>query len=135
MSLSNSAETSVLEQIFKGTALPWNSNTDLWLAAYSADPGEAGTAVTNEISYGSYARVAVTRSTGFTVSGNQVQNAALIQFPQSTLAGSDITHVGIVTTSSGAGTLVAKAALATAVPTSVGIQPQFAAGALVFNID
>lgn len=135
MSLSNSAETSALEQIFKGTALPWNANTDLWVALYTADPGEAGSAVTNESAYGSYARVAVSRSTGFTVSGNQVTNASLIQFPQSTSAGSDVTHWGVVTTSSGAGTLIVKGALSTAVPTSIGIQPQFAASALVATID
>jgi len=45
MSFSNSAETSVLEQIFIGTALPWNGNTNLWIALYTADPGEAGSAV------------------------------------------------------------------------------------------
>lgn len=44
MSFSNSAETSVLEQIFVGTALPWNGNTNLWIALHTADPGEAGTA-------------------------------------------------------------------------------------------
>ena len=70
MSFSNTAETAVLNQIFVGTALPWNANTDLWLALYTADPGEAGTAITTEAAYGSYARVAVARATDFTVSGN-----------------------------------------------------------------
>jgi len=32
MSFSNTAETAVLNQIFVGTALPWDANTDLWLA-------------------------------------------------------------------------------------------------------
>lgn len=135
MSFSNTAETAVLDQIFKGTALPWNANTDLWLALHTADPGEAGTAVTSEATYTSYARVAVTRATGFTVSGNQVSNAALAQFPQCTGGSNTITHASIVTTASGAGTIVVRAALNTSIPVSTGIQPQFAANALSFTLD
>ena len=70
MSFSNAAETAVLNQVFKGTALPWNANTDLWLALHTADPGEAGTATTSEATYGGYARVPLTRASDFTVSGN-----------------------------------------------------------------
>ena len=39
MSFSNAAETAVLNQVFIGTALPWNANTDLYLALHTADPG------------------------------------------------------------------------------------------------
>jgi hypothetical protein len=135
MSLSNTAETAVLQQIFNGTALSWNGNTDLWLALHTADPGEAGTAVTSEATYGSYARVAVTRSTGFTVTGNTVENAALAQFPQSSSGSNVITHASIVTTTSGAGTIVVRAALSSSITVTSGVQPQFAAGALTFTID
>ncbi len=86
-------------------------------------------------SYGSYARVAVSRTTGFTVTGNTVENAALIQFPQSTANGADVTHFSIVTTSSGAGQIILRGALTSTLPTSTGIQPQFAAGALTATID
>ena len=135
MSFSNAAETAVLDQVFKGTALPWNANTDLWLALYTADPGEAGTAITTEAAYGSYARVAVTRATDFTVAGNQVSNTNLEQFPQCTSGSETITYAAIVTTASGAGTIVVRAALNTSIPVSTGIQPQFAAGALTFTLD
>lgn len=135
MSFSNTAETAVLDQVFKGAALPWNSNTDLWLALHTADPGEAGTAVTSEATYTSYARVAVSRSTGFTVSGNQVTNAALAQFPQSTGGSNTITHASIVTTASGAGTIVVRGALSSSITVTTGIQPQFAANALTFTLD
>lgn len=54
MSFSNTAETAVLNQVFVGTALPWNSNTELWLALHTADPGETGTAVTNEVATGAW---------------------------------------------------------------------------------
>lgn len=135
MSFSNAAETAVLDQVFKGTALPWNANTDLWLALYTADPSEAGTAITSEAAYGSYARVAVTRATDFTVAGNQVSNTNLEQFPQCTSGSETITYAAIVTTASGAGTIVVRAALNTSIPVSTGIQPQFAASALTFTLD
>jgi hypothetical protein len=135
MSFSNTAETAVLEQVFKGTALPWNANTDLWIALHTADPGEAGSAVTSETSYGGYARVALDRATEITVSGAVVSNTALAQFPQCSSGTATITHASIVTTASGAGTIIARAALNTSIPVSTGIQPQFAANALSFTLD
>lgn len=135
MSFSNSSETSVLQQIFVGTALPWNANSNLWLALYSADPGEAGSAVTNEVSYGSYARVAMARATDLTVSGATVSNTILEQFPVCSSGSVTATHVGIVTTASGAGTLVVSGALNSSVAITTGIQPQFSASQLVFTLD
>lgn len=135
MSFSNTAETAVLNQIFVGTATSWNGNTDLWIALHTADPGEAGSAVTSEAAYGSYARVTLTRASDFTVSGNQVSNANLEQFPQCSSGSETITHASIVTTSSGAGTIIVRAALNTSIPVSTGIQPQFAANALAFTLD
>jgi hypothetical protein len=135
MSFSNTAETAVLNYIFVGTNVSWDGNTDLWLALHTADPGEAGSATTSEAAYGSYARVAVTRATDFTVSGNQLSNANLEQFPQCTSGSETITYASIVTSSSGAGTIIVRGALNTSVPVSTGIQPQFAANALTFTLD
>lgn len=135
MSFSNTAETAVLNYIFVGTNVSWDGNTDLWLALHTADPGEAGSAVTSEATYGSYARVAVTRATDFTVSGNSVSNANLEQFPQCSSGSETITYASIVTSSSGAGTIIVRAALNSSVPVSTGIQPQFAAAALSFTLD
>lgn len=135
MSFSNSAETSVLEQIFEGTALPWDANTDLYLALYTADPGEAGTAITSEATYGGYARVAVTRATDFTVSGNQVSNANLEQFVACSSGSNIITHAAIVTSASGAGTIIVRATLNSPITVSTGVQPQFSSNALAFTLD
>lgn len=135
MSFSNTAETAVLNYVFVGTNVSWDGNTDLYLALHTADPGEAGSAVTSEAAYGSYARVAVTRATDFTVSGNTVSNANLEQFPQCTSGSETITYASIVTSSSGAGTIIVRAALNTSIPVSTGIQPQFAANALSFTLD
>ncbi len=135
MSFSNTAETAVLNYIFVGTNVSWDGNTDLWLALHTADPGEAGSAVTNEAAYTSYARVAVTRSTDFTVSGNQVSNANQESFPQCTGGSETITHASIVTSSSGAGTIIVRAALNSSIAVSTGVQPIFAANALAFTLD
>ena len=135
MSFSNTAETAVLTYIFEGTDVSWNANTDLYLALHTADPGETGTAVTNEATFGSYARVAVARATDFTVSGNQVSNTNLEQFPQCSSGSETITYASIVTSASGAGTIIVRAALNSSIPVSTGIQPQFAAGALTFTLD
>lgn len=135
MSFSNSAETSVLQQVFIGTALPWNANTDLWIALYTADPGETGTAVTNEATYGGYARINLTRATDFTVTGNQVSNTNLEQFAACSSGSNTITHAAVVTTASGAGTIVVRATLSSSIVVSTGVQPQFAANALSFTLD
>jgi hypothetical protein len=135
MSLGNTTETEILTYIFDTTAPAWAANGSFWVALHTADPGEAGTATTSEASYTSYARVAVSRTTGFTVSGNTVENAALIQFPQSGGSGTDCTHFSIVTTASGAGQIILRGALAATVPTGSGVQPQFAAGDLTATID
>lgn len=135
MSFSNSTEEDVLQQVFIGTALPWNSNTDLWIALYTASPGEAGTATTNEATYGSYARIALARSTDFSVSGNTVQNANLEQFAACTSGINTITHAAVVDSASGAGNVIVYAALSSSISVSTGVQPQFASGALSFTLD
>lgn len=135
MSLGNTTENDIMTYIFDTTAPVWAGNANFWVALHTADPGEAGTATTNEAAYTSYARVSISRTTGFTVTGNQIENTVAIQFPQSTGAGSDVTHFSVVTTSSGAGQIIMRGALSAAVSTGVGIQPQFAAGALTATID
>ena len=135
MSFSNTVETAVLNQVFVGTALSWNGNANLWIALHTADPGETGTAVTSEATYGSYARIALARATDFSVVGNQVSNANLEQFAQCSSGSNTITHASIVDTSSGAGNIIVRATLNTPIPVSTGIQPQFAANGLSFTLD
>lgn len=115
--------------------MSWNANTDLWFALYTADPAESGSAVTSEATFTNYARVAVSRSTGLTISSATVTNAALVQFPICGVTSNTVTHVGIVTTSSGAGTLIVSGALAASQTIQNGNQPQFNAGEFVFTLD
>lgn len=136
MSKGNTTENDFLEYAFKGTAISWNGNTDLYLSLHTADPGEGGNQTTSEATYTSYARVAVARSgSGWTVSGNQASNAALVQFPQATGGSNTITYVAVGTASSGTGQVLYSGALNASLAVSSGIQPQFAIGALTITED
>lgn len=130
MSMSNTTENDVLKMMLQGTDPSWRAGATVWLALYTADPGEAGSAVTNEATYTSYARVAITKATGWTDGGSTFSNAALIQAPQCTGGSNSITHFGLVTTSSGAGQLLVSGALSATLNVTTGIQPQFAIGEL-----
>jgi tartrate dehydratase alpha subunit/fumarate hydratase class I-like protein len=140
MSKSNALENAILELIFKATTFAdiaendtTSPATNLYVSLHTADPDETGTQASNETSYGSYARVAVARSgAGWTVTGNTVTNAGLVQFPQCSSGTPTITHVGvgIGPTAASATVLLYKGALSSPLAVSSGIQPQFAIGAL-----
>ena len=141
MSKSNTFETDLLNLIFVNTDIALigdaaglqNSATagSLYVSLHTADPDEAGTQTTNETAYTNYARVAVARTVGgWTVSGNTVSNAALVQFPQCGVTGATLTHFGVGTDSSGAGKLLYSGALSSSLAVSSGIQPQFSSGDL-----
>lgn len=134
MSFSNSVETAVLEAVFIGTAFPWAANTELWLALFTADPTETGS-ISNEATFGGYARKSVTRATELSVTGNQITISALKQFDACTSGSNVITHVGIATSASGATTIIARATLDNPITVSSGVVPQFAASSLTLTID
>lgn len=133
MSKSNTTEVDTLAANLKGTDPSWRANANRWIALHTGDPGEAGTAVTSESAYGSYARVAVPIAdwTGT----NPLSNTNLLQFPACTSGSETITHVSIVTTASGAGQILYSGALTASRAVSSGIQPQFAASALTVSED
>lgn len=130
MSFSNVTEEAVLNYIFDSTAPTWAANANFWVALHTADPGEAGTAITSETAYAGYARVAVSRTVGFTVTGDTVVNASLLQFPQCSGAGATLTHFSVVSTASGAGDIILRGALSASLVVGTGVQPQFAASGL-----
>lgn len=141
MSKGNTFENELLLLIFNNTAIaligdasglqPSATAGSLYVALHTGDPGEAGVATTSECAYGSYARVAVARSgAGWTVTGNAVTNAALIQFPQCTSGSETATYFSITTASSGGTKILYRGALSASLAISSGIQPQFAAGEL-----
>lgn len=138
-SLTNAAETDLLELLFNNTT--WANIGDatglvgstaagsFYVSLHTADPGETGDQTTNECDYTSYARVAVARTSGgWTISGDNCSNTAAINFPTCTGGSNTATHAGCGTASSGAGNLITKGALAAARAISSGITPSFAIG-------
>jgi hypothetical protein len=146
MSKSNSMENGMLLLFFNNTDFAnigdaaglQNSAAagSLYISLHTSDPGEGGSQTTNETAYTNYARVAVARSgAGWTVTDNAVTNAAAITFPTGGVTGATITHFGVGTDSSGAGTLLYSGALTASLAVSNGITPQFAAGDLDITED
>ncbi len=135
MSASNTTENDLVLYIFDSTAPSWAGNSDFYVRLHSADPGEAGSAVTSEISYTGYDGVAISRTTGFSISGNTASNAALVQFPLCTGGTATATYFSICTTQNGAGQIIVSGALSPSLFISNGIQPQFNTGELDVVID
>lgn len=120
-----------LDAILRAVDPSWRSGANRYIAIYTASPTTAGTAVSNECAYGSYARVAVVANTGFTAGASgSSENTGLLQFPICTSGSETVTYVGIVTTASGAGQLLYFGELTSPRSVSSGIQPQFAISAL-----
>ncbi len=146
MSATNAFETALLNLYFTNTdhanigdaAGLQNSAAagSFYISLHTADPGETGTQTTSETAYTNYARQAVARSgAGWTVSGGNVSNAAIISFPACGVTGATITHFGIGSDVSGAGNLFFKGALSASLAVSSGITPSFAIGELDVNAD
>lgn len=135
MSKSNTTENDVLKAVLQGTDPSWRAGANLYLAFYTADPDESGTAVTNETVYTNYARQTIVKATAWTDGGSSFSNANLIQFPQCGATGATLTHVALVTTASGAGQIIYSGALNSPLAVANLIQPQFAIGALTITED
>ena len=135
MSKANTTENDILKMMLQGTDPAWRAGATIYLALYTADPGEAGTAITNEATYTNYARVAITKASGWTDGGSSFGNAGLLQFPQCGASGNTITHFGLVSTASGAGQLFVSGALNDSLAVANLIQPQFAIGAITIVED
>lgn len=133
MSKSDTFENDLLKLIFNGTAIANLADnagaspiTNLFVALHSADPGEAGTQTTNEITYTGYARVSVARTGGgWVVSANSVSPAVAVEFGEMT-AGTPgtATHATIGTASTGAGKVLYRGALTPTVAFNVGVIPR-----------
>lgn len=129
-SLSNYAETAVLNHFFKGTA--YTQPTNLYVALCTADPGETGTGSTiTEPSGNGYAR---TQCNTWTVSGGSVSNTGAVTFPTATGAWGTVSHFVIVDAST-AGNVIVQGTLNTSKSITAGDTPSFAAGTLAGTLD
>jgi hypothetical protein len=146
MSLSNAAETDLLNLLFNNTN--WANLGDavglrgataagsFFISLHTADPGEAGNQTTSEATYTGYARVAVARTAGgWTVAGATVSNTAIINFAACTAGSNTITHFSIGRDTSGVGEIIISGVLTASLAVSAGITPSFAIGALTATAD
>lgn len=136
MSKSDTFENDLVKLIFQNTDIVNVGDAggirgsatagSLYWSLHTADPGEAGTAITSETAYTGYARIAAARSAvGFTVTGNSVSPPANVDFAECTAsAGGPITHFGIVNTSSGAGKLLYSGTMTPNITMAVGVIPR-----------
>ena len=132
MSKSNFLENAILALLFNGTAIANIADNagvsplaTLYVSLHTADPGEAGSQTSSEITYTGYARVAVARTAGgWQVTGNSVSPAANIDFPTGSGGTGTATHFGIGTAPNGAGTLLYSGTITPNIVCGNGITPR-----------
>ena len=138
MSKSDTFENDLVKLIFQNVAIAdigdvagLRASTtpgSLWVALYTANPDEAGTAVTNETAYTNYARQAVARASGaggFTITGPSVSPTTNVDFPECGVTpGAAITYFGIVNTVSGAGKLLYSGTVSPNIAMAAGVIPR-----------
>lgn len=98
--ISDATENNILKLIFQAVA--WanvadnaatSPQTNVGISLHTADPGDTGSATTSEITYTSYTRVNVLRTSGgWTVTANSVSPVAAISFPAGTGGSGTATH-------------------------------------------
>lgn len=147
MSKSNAAETDLLKLIFNNTT--WTGVGDatgivgsgtagsLFVALHTADPGEAGTQTTSEISYTGYARQPVARTSGaWTITGNSVSPNSTITFGQMTAgAGGTVTHFSVGTAVSGTGEIIYSGTVTPNISVTTNVIPQIQASGTAITED
>lgn len=142
MSFSNTAETAIMSLLFQAVA--WANmadnaaatpQTNISVAAHTADPGEAGTQSTSEIAYTSYARVNVARTAGgWAVTGGSVSPVAAINLPAGTGGSGTITYGTVGKTGGGASDVWMRGTVAPPIVCGSGITPQFSTST-TFSLD
>lgn len=132
MSKGNTYETDLLDLLFNATAIANIADnaaasplTDLQVSLHTADPGEAGTQLTSEATYTSYARIAVARTSGgWTVGSSTVSPVADIDFAEATGGTETITHFAVGTAASGAGKVLYSGTVTPNISVSTGVTPR-----------
>jgi hypothetical protein len=132
MSIGNTTENDLLKLIFNATA--WANyadnaasapQTNISVALNTGDPGEAGVMNTNEVTYTSYARVDVPRTTGgWTVTANSVSPFANIDFPVGTGGTGTVSFFSVGKTGGGASQILLSGTVSPAIVCGNGVRPQ-----------
>jgi len=134
-------ESAILALLFNATAIANIADnaasspiTNWYVALHTASAGEAGSdQSTNEASYGSYARVAVARTSGgFTIASGVLTFVSNVVFPTPTSgAGASLTHASIGIAASGATNFAFHGALSAPITVAVGVPPEIQAASQI----
>lgn len=131
--LSNAVELKVLEHVVGKTAYTMPTT---YLALVTVAVTETDTAATiTEATYTGYARLATAGKWAAAASG-QIANSAALTFPDCTAGTSTLVGWALVSSSSGAGDVIAYGNFGSSIPVSTTQTPvNFAIGALVITAD
>ena len=134
MSLSNATESDVLDFLLKGVDPAWRAGATGYYALVTGASVDEADPLANECTYTGYARVAQTKATAFSGSGDTRTNAALVAFGKRTDGGATqtATHLIWCDTASGAVNMAVIGALDDDLPISLNIRPQVEAGTAEF---
>lgn len=138
-SKGNTFENDLLKLIFNATAIANIADnaatsplTNLYMSLHTSDPGEAGDQTTNEITYTSYARKDVLRTSGgWTVTGSSVSPAANIDFAAGTGGSGTATHAAVGTLVSGTGKVLYKGTVTPNIVCGDGVTPRLTTASTV----
>lgn len=144
MSKTDYFESAILSLIFKNLALPnigdaaglqpSAASGDFFIALFITGAAPSESTAGTETTYTGYARIAVNRSTGWTVASGQAINAAPITFPPCTGNPQTLGYFAIYTALTG-GDRLYYGTLQTNLVVAVGVTPEFSTGALVIIED
>ena|ERR1019366_2243694 len=140
MAKGNTFINDLLKLIFNATAISLIADntattplTNLFVALHTADPGVSGTQSTSEVTYTSYARVSVARTTGgwTAASAQSTSPVAAITFPAGTGGAGTATFFSIGTLVSGAGKILYSGTVTPNIVCGSGITPQLTVASTV----
>lgn len=133
MGIADVTENALLNLIYRAVA--WanyadnaasSPQTNIHNALHTADPTDSGTMSSSEITYTSYARVNVARTTGgwSAASGGSINPAANIDFPAGTGGSGTATHWSTGKTGGGTTDILISGAISPTIVTGNGVTPR-----------
>jgi hypothetical protein len=135
MSMDNATENDVLLALLVGTDMSYRGDATQYVALITGAAPSEVTPITNECTYTGYARVPITKATGWTDNGSSFLNAAVLTFGARSDAGAvqTATYFMVVDTGPVGGTAINMGIiglLSTPLAITQNIQPIFAIGDL-----
>lgn len=132
MSISNTTETAILKLVFQAVA--WanyadnaatSPETNIVVALQTADPTDTGTMSSSEVTYTSYARVNVLRTTGgWTETTGTVTPVANIDFPAGTGGSGTVSFFSVGKSGGGASAILWSGSVTPNIVTGNGVTPR-----------